>query len=298
MIVSMTGFGTARTEQENFSCVVEVRSVNNRFFKGVIKVPDKLAALEQDLEKLLRDAIGRGSVVLQVAVRDASDAESVVVNRPLLAKYVAFARELQRELAAEKGANLSLELTNLLTLPGVISAGDESAGYFEAHKEIVLRLTRQALAGLAEMRRIEGEALWADLSKHLEIIRGSLAKIAELAPTVSRSYHDKLQLRVQQMLGDARLALNADDLLKEVAMFADRADISEEINRLGGHLDQFESVCKGEEQAGRKLDFISQEMLREANTIASKANDSGIARLTVDIKSSIDRIKEQVQNVE
>ncbi len=115
---------------------------------------------------------------------------------------------------------------------------------------------------------------------------------------VVRAYHEKLKARVNQMVSDAKLSLSDSDLLKEVALFADRADISEEIARLGGHLDQFVAVCEKEDQAGRKLDFISQEMLREANTIASKANDSTIARLTVDIKSSIDRIKEQVQNVE
>jgi uncharacterized protein (TIGR00255 family) len=119
---------------------------------------------------------------------------------------------------------------------------------------------------------------------------------------VVRNYHEKLKARVNQMVSDAKLSLSDADLLKEVALFADRADISEEISRLGGHLDQFNAVCQAATPAaggdGRKLDFIAQEMLREANTIASKANDSTIARLTVDIKSAIDRIKEQVQNVE
>jgi uncharacterized protein (TIGR00255 family) len=148
------------------------------------------------------------------------------------------------------------------------------------------------------MRKREGAALWADLQKHLEVIRTSLEKIAGMAPQVVRAYHEKLKTRVNQMVSEAKLSLSDQDLLKEVALFADRADISEEISRLGGHLEQFVNVCEREDQAGRKLDFISQEMLREANTIASKANDAAIARLTVDIKSAIDRIKEQVQNVE
>src|SRR4029077_15960760 len=137
-----------------------------------------------------------------------------------------------------------------------------------------------------------------DLQRHVEIIRSALAKIAQHAPQVVRTYHDRLRARVNQMVSDAKLSLSDHDLLKEVALFADRADISEEITRLGGHLDQFVSVCQRPDTGGassggdgRKLDFIAQEMLREANTIASKANDATIARLTVDIKSSIDRIK-------
>ena len=191
--------------------------------------------------------------------------------------------------------------------------------YLAAYQDFVLKLVRAAIAKLNEMRRREGAALWADLHRHLDIIRFSLAKIAQFAPAVVRTYHERLRARVNQMVSDAKLSLSDHDLLKEVALFADRADISEEIARLGGHpSDQFIAVCqkddangtgKGEGGGGgasggavggdgRKLDFIAQEMLREANTIASKANDSAIARLTVDIKSAIDRIKEQVQNAE
>src|SRR6185436_1905349 len=140
-----------------------------------------------------------------------------------------------------------------------------------------------------------------DLQRHLDVIKSALKEIAALAPQVARTYHERLRARVNQMVSDARLSLSDQDLLKEVALFADRADISEEVTRLSGHVDQFIATCQRDQAPsaaasagdGRKLDFITQEMLREANTIASKANDSAIARLTVDIKSSIDRIKEQ-----
>jgi uncharacterized protein (TIGR00255 family) len=203
------------------------------------------------------------------------------------------------------GAETSIELTNLLMLPGVVDAGEDSTEYLATHKDLVLKLVAEAVARLTEMRKREGAALWADLKKHLDMIRAALTKIAALAPGVAKGYHEKLKARVSQLVGDAKLSLSDQDLLKEVALFADRADISEEIARLTGHLDQFADVCTKSAAetaagggAGRKLDFISQEMLREANTIASKANDANIAKLTVEIKSSIDRVKEQVQNVE
>jgi uncharacterized protein (TIGR00255 family) len=184
----------------------------------------------------------------------------------------------------------------------VIETGDDRAEYLATHRELVLRLVRESIVKLNQMRQHEGAALWTDLKKHLEVIRVSLAKINEMAPLVVKTYHERLRARVNQMVSDAKLSLSDHDLLKEVALFADRADISEEISRLSGHLEQFIRVWEKDEPelagAGRKLDFIAQEMLREANTIASKANDSTIARLTVDIKSAIDRIKEQVQNVE
>ena len=148
------------------------------------------------------------------------------------------------------------------------------------------------------MRSREGEHLFADLMKHLKAIASNLSEIARRAPFVIDEYHKRLAQRVNVLIGKAELQVNESDLLKEVAVFAERADISEEIQRLTSHLESFEQSCRSGEHAGRKLDFITQEMLREANTIASKANDAQIARHIVEIKGAIDRLKEQVQNVE
>jgi uncharacterized protein (TIGR00255 family) len=299
MLNSMTGFGSASADDKGISCAVELRAVNNRFFKGSIKLPDRLASLEPEIDRILRDAIIRGSVMLSVSVKDLATPTSVAINQSVLNKYIETARAAYGALAETKPG---IDIAALLALPGVIESGDDTAEYVATHKELVMRLVREALVKLNEMRVREGAALWADLKRHLEVIRTSLAKIAEHAPQVVRTYHERLKARVNQMVSEAKLSLSDHDLLKEVALFADRADIAEEISRLGGHLDQFIMVWEKEEPeiagAGRKLDFIAQEMLREANTIASKANDSAIARLTVDIKSAIDRIKEQVQNVE
>jgi uncharacterized protein (TIGR00255 family) len=293
MIKSMTGFGSAAADDHGIACTVEIRSVNNRFFKAVIKLPDKLANLEPEIDRTLRETIGRGSLVLAVSVKDQLSTASISINAAVLKTYV----DQIESLAQHLNRPTHVDLAGLLALPGVVEAGEE-ADYLATHQALVMGLAKGALGHLNEMRKREGAALWADLQKHLEVIRTSLEKIATMAPQVVRAYHEKLKTRVNQMVSEAKLSLSDQDLLKEVALFADRADISEEISRLGGHLEQFVNVCEREDQAGRKLDFISQEMLREANTIASKANDAAIARLTVDIKSAIDRIKEQVQNVE
>ncbi len=323
MLISMTGFGSASADDHGISCSVELRSVNNRFFKAVIKLPDKLATLEPEIDRILRDALVRGSIVLVVSVKERAGAASVTINDAVLKTYLATIKSL----APAVGAPAHIDLAQLLLLPGVVEAGDDSAEFVRKHEEFVLGLVKTALVKLNDMRRREGAALWTDLRRHVEIIRAALAQIAEHAPHVVKTYHERLRARVNQMVADAKLSLSDHDLLKEVALFADRADISEEITRLGGHLDQFISVCQKDADPalshspahpnsapnarssspanaatttgdGRKLDFIAQEMLREANTIASKANDSTLARLTVDIKSAIDRIKEQVQNAE
>jgi uncharacterized protein (TIGR00255 family) len=307
MLISMTGFGSASADNLGLSCTVELRSVNNRFLKAMIKLPDRLAALEPEIDRILRESLVRGSIVLVVSVKDHASPAAISINEAVLKTYVKAIETMAPSFSAG-----SVDLAQLFLLPGVVEAGEDSAEYVRKHEEMVLGLVRQAIAKLNEMRRREGEALWADLRRHLEVIRAALTKIAEHAPLVAQNYHQRLRTRVNQMVADAKLSLSDHDLLKEVALFADRADISEEIARLGSHLDQFVSVCVKQDgnagapaQAalppggdGRKLDFIAQEMLREANTIASKANDSNIARLTVDIKSAIDRIKEQVQNAE
>jgi uncharacterized protein (TIGR00255 family) len=148
------------------------------------------------------------------------------------------------------------------------------------------------------MREREGEQLFKALMGHVTLIGDNLKEIAKRAPAVVEDYHRRLTQRVQQLLAKAELQVSQVDLIKEVAVFAERADIAEEIQRLTSHLDAFEAACRTDEHAGRKLDFITQEMLREANTIASKANDAQIAKHCVEIKGAIDRLKEQVQNVE
>ncbi|HEY7115642.1 MAG TPA: YicC/YloC family endoribonuclease [Tepidisphaeraceae bacterium] len=293
MIVSMTGFGDATAERDGTHYSVEIRSLNNRFFKAVIKLPDNVSGLEPELETMLREQLGRGSITYILKMRSETAEAAYLINTEALDAYLA-------QLQKIKGlnGNMNIDLGALLALPGVCQEPRDESDEIERHGPIIREIAVKAIAKLNAMRGREGEALFKDLMKHTQVISGNLSEIAKRAPFVIEDYHKRLSQRVNVLISKAELQVNQADLLKEVAVFAERADISEEIQRLTSHLDAFEQACRTGEHAGRKLDFITQEMLREANTIASKANDAQIARHIVEIKGAIDRLKEQVQNVE
>jgi uncharacterized protein (TIGR00255 family) len=187
----------------------------------------------------------------------------------------------------------------LLTLPGIVQPALPDEKKAEQIKKMVLSVTQKAIDRLKQMRAAEGAALAADLDSHCKAVKQDLEQIRTRSGVVLQEYQKKLKKRVDELLADAKLKLDKETIAREVAIFADRSDISEEIARLDSHLQQFAESCRTNAQAaGRRLDFISQEMLREANTIASKACDTEIIRCVVDIKCRIDRIKEQVQNIE
>lgn len=292
MIVSMTGFGDAATERAGTHYSVEIRSLNNRFFKSVIRLPDALSSLEPEIEATLREKLGRGSITYTLNIKIASGEAGASLNVGVLDSYLSQLAPLKAKYGA------TVELSSLLQLPGVMEDAVASGDDTEAHQAVIRDLTTTAIVKLIEMRQREGRALFDDLYKHVTIINTSLVEIGKRAPFVVDEYHKKLAARVNQLMAKAELKVNETDLIKEVALFAERADISEEIQRLSEHMRAFEHECRHSEHAGRKLDFITQEMLREANTIASKANDAAIARNIVEIKGAIDRLKEQVQNVE
>lgn len=293
MIVSMTGFGDATAERDGTHYAVEIRSLNNRFYKPVIKLPEVVAGLEPELDGMLREQLVRGSITLTLKMRIESAEAAYRINTPALERYL-------QQLRAVKGLEhgMRIDLASLLQLPGVCQEPRDETDEIERHGPTIRTIAQQAIDKCLKMRREEGEALFADLMKHAKVIADNLSDIEARAPFVIEDYHRRLSQRVNQLLSKAELEVNQADLLKEVAVFAERADISEEIQRLTSHRHAFEQASRGGEHAGRKLDFITQEMLREANTIASKANDARIARHIVEIKTAIDRLKEQVQNVE
>jgi uncharacterized protein (TIGR00255 family) len=293
MIVSMTGFGDATAERDGTHYAVEIRSLNNRFFKVIIKLPETVSGLEPELESTLRESLGRGSITYILKMRSDSAEAAYHINTQALQAYLA-------QLQAIKGldGHIQIDLGALLQLPGVCQEPRDETDEIARHGPTIQELSRKAIAKLDAMRRREGEALFKELMKHVNGIAAHLKEIQIRAPFVIEDYHRRLSQRVSQLMAKAELQVNQNDLIKEVAVFSERADIAEEIQRLTSHLDAFEQSCKTGEHAGRKLDFIAQEMLREANTIASKANDAQIARHIVEIKGAIDRLKEQVQNVE
>ncbi|HEX4123978.1 MAG TPA: YicC/YloC family endoribonuclease [Tepidisphaeraceae bacterium] len=289
----MTGFGDASIESGGTHYAVEIRSLNNRFFKPVIKLPDLLSGMEPELESMLREQLGRGSITYILKMRSESAEAAYHINVPALQAYLNQLRGVQ---GLDK--SIQIDLASLVQLPGVCQEPRDETDEIDQHGPTVRQLTSKAIDKLDAMRKREGQALFVELMKHIAVIAENLKEIEKRAPLVIEDYQKRLQLRINQLLLKAELQVSTADLVKEVAVFAERADIAEEIQRLTSHLESFEQSCRTGEHAGRKLDFIAQEMLREANTIASKANDAAIARGIVEIKGAIDRLKEQVQNVE
>lgn len=293
MILSMTGYGSAQTVDDGISYSVELRSLNNRHYKASIKLSEGFASLEPEVDRWLRDALDRGTISYALRTKDASPTAAYDVNVAALRAYVAQLRDI-----ADSESAVTVDLATLLALPGVCEPPELDDSVRRRRAEVVQRLTRQAVDGLMEMRRREGTALRAHLLEQCGVIRSNLATIEGRSGTVVEDYRQRLQTRVNRLLSAAQLDLDREMLTREVAVYADRCDISEEIIRLRSHLEQFERLCDASEPAGRKLDFIAQEMLREGNTIGSKANDVTIAQHVVEIKAAIERLKEQVANVE
>lgn len=294
MIYSMTGFGDAAAERAGSHYLVEIKSLNNRYFKPTIRLPDAVSSLEAEIESVLRKRVGRGSVVFTLRMKAAGADSPAQINVEMLRSYIA--------QLGQAGFVVS-EVDRLLLLPGVLVSADDlpdDTTELDRHRGIILDLTQKAADKLLDMRRREGQALLGDLMLHTRRIVEHLEGVRARAGGVVEQYYDRLTARVAELMARAELKVAQQDLLKEVAVFAERSDISEELHRLAHHVQQFEDAIKSEdgEHVGRKLDFIAQEMLREANTIGSKANDAEIAGHIVEIKGAIDRLKEQVQNVE
>ncbi|MHC4185003.1 MAG: YicC/YloC family endoribonuclease [Planctomycetota bacterium] len=272
----MTGYGEAEGEVNGVTYAVEIKAVNSRYFKSAVKLPEAVAFLEEDIERFLRQNLSRGSVNYVLRLRNVPANVLFDIDEPALRAYV----ERLGRIAAS-------------AVP--VSPEEEAA---EQIRDVVLKITQEAVDKLRQMRAKEGAALAADLEENCEAIRQDLEQIRARYPVVLQEYRNKLKRRVDELLSEVKLRLDEETLAREVAIFAEKSDISEEIARLGSHLEQFAESGPASAQAGRRLEFISQEMFREANTIASKASDSEITRCVVDIKCRIDRIKEQVQNVE
>ena len=293
MLLSMTGFGAAAGQVDGVEYAVEIRSVNNRYYKSSIKLPEDLSAVEPEIERLLRESLSRGSVTATVRMRLGDEQAAGEINVAALNKYL----DQLRMVETEANPTLRIDLASLLLLPGVCNAPAVSE-LAERTTDGLIALVKKALAALVAMRTKEGHALAGNLLDNCTVIQEQLALVAKRSPSVVAEYQLRLSARVQELTRAAQLEMDSAMLAREVAIFAERSDINEEISRLTGHVEQFRAAANGDEPAGRKLDFIAQEMLREANTIASKANDGEIARAAVEMKTAIDRIKEQVQNAE
>lgn len=294
MIRSMTGFGDASNNDAGSVYSVEVRSVNNKFLKTSIRIPDRFASLEPEIEQIVRATVARGSVTVTVNCTDTDEGAAQDINAPALRKYA-------QQVADAIGTPIeSISVADLVSLPGVLCPPSDEDTRLERARVAVSPLVKLALEHLVAMRTREGISLHDDLVGHLDFISERLDEIQVIAPRVIKDYESRLKARMESLISDAGVEIEQAEILREIAVYAEKTDIAEEIARLSEHLIHFKDLLadEGSRPLGRTMDFLSQELLREANTIASKSPDAKMSRLIVEIKGAIDRIKEQVQNAE
>ena len=290
----MTGFGEAHRQADGVAVVVEVRTINNRYFKLTLKCGEGYSLLEPEIESVVRQQIRRGTVQVALRVDRVRGSEDYQLNQAVLSNY----RRQLRELSDQWHLGEAVPLAQLLLLPGVVIENPTSPAEAEEEWPLVRETLVAAMENLAHMRADEGRAMATDLRANCQSIAAELKQVEERAPLVVAAYRERLVDRLKSTLAEFAVTLNPADLIKEVGLFAERSDISEEIVRLRSHLQQFDSIMELPESSGRKLEFLTQEMFRETNTIGSKANDVQIARHVIEIKASIERIREMIQNVE
>ena len=292
MLRSMTGFGRCEDTVDGRDIIVEIKSVNHRYFEFSSRITRGYGFLDEKLKSYIQGRIARGKVDVYVSIETLEDTDAqVLVNHSLASGYVAALRELAERY------NLRDDIS--------VSSVSRYSDIFTIHKtpedeEIIWNAVRQvldrSLDAFIRMRETEGSRLKADVESRAERILALVSQIEERSPQTVKEYEQKLLARLQEMLSDVKI--EEQRILTEAAIFADKVAVAEETVRLRSHFDQFRKMLNSEEAIGRKLDFIVQEMNREANTIGSKAVDSQIAYLVVEIKAEIEKIREQIQNIE
>lgn len=281
---SMTGFGAARRDTDALRIVIEARSVNGRFLKTNLKMPTVLNPWEGHIEQRIKQRVGRGTVSVSVSLQRTSPEAVVNVNADVVQAYQAVFRRL------------GVPETPLATLPGVIGGPEQAVR--DDEWQTVAEALDSALDAMVAMREREGQDLSSALTGLCEQISQHKATIAQRAPDVVREYQHKLHERLTRLLQETDVTLDAQQLAREVAIFADRCDITEELERLEAHIGRTRELLAGGGQIGRTLEFLAQEMHREANTMGSKSADAALAHAVVALKAEIERFKEQVANIE
>jgi len=292
MILSMTGYGTGSAQNGDITVSVEIKTVNHRFLDMHIRLAREYLFLEQDIQQMVRAALDRGRVEVSAVIQN-SNAAAFSINTTLIRKYLEAADKIKEEFHLSD----SLELKTILSLPGVLQSetGDASENE-EILSDLIRSSIRNALEGVERMRKREGEALRASILQNLGVIEENTERIRDLSLKSAGECLEKLRERIALLVPQG--GIDPQRLAQEAAFLADKGDISEEIGRLGSHIDQYRAFADGKEKAGKKLDFMLQEMQREANTILSKSGNLEISRLAIAIKTDIEKMREQVQNIE
>jgi uncharacterized protein (TIGR00255 family) len=293
MILSMTGYGTGSAQQDGTSVSVEIKTVNHRFLDLHLRISREYQSLEGEIQPLIRGALDRGRADISVTVQNAAE-DALEINSNLLKGYLAAVGKLREEFNFQD----SLDLKTVLSLPGILQAKDSVPAENSAVLSDLLRKSvKEALDGVLQMRGREGEALRADMQRNLAGIEENANSIQAISASSAPEHLKKLQERLDQLLAQQG-GIDPQRLAQEAALLADKSDISEELARLKSHIEQYYSLMDSKEKAGKKLDFLLQELQREANTILSKSGNLEISRLAIAIKTDIEKLREQVQNVE
>jgi len=293
----MTGYGEAHYQSESLSLSIELRALNNRYLKVSLRALEPYNLLEPEFEKVIRRTIRRGTIQVSLRCERQHAAQDFRVNATAVRSYLGQLRAMEGELGLSKLPTDAL-LGQVLNLPGVVPEPGNTSFNADQEWPILERVLEEALARLQAMRQEEGPAMTQEFLAYRDQIAAELNKIRKRAPDVVTLYRDRLLERVRSLLTELDVKLDRSDLIKEVSVFAERSDVSEEVVRLASHLDQFNDFLNEPESPGRKMEFLTQEMFREANTIGSKASDVEISRHVVEIKGTLEKIRELVQNIE
>lgn len=292
MVRSMTGFGRAKYSENGLNITVEFKSVNHRYFEFTSRLPKGYMFLDEKLKSFCQQKISRGKLEASVIIEDNSEgATAVEVNTAYGEAYLAAIKDMSRRYHIKNDVKMS----SLVMNPELFTVKKQALPE-EILTEAVLKTAEEAMESFISMREAEGERLKNDVKSRTDFILEKVSFVEERSPETVKAYREKLEQKIKELIGDAQI--DEQRLLTETAIFADKVAVAEETVRLKSHIKQFCSLLEVNEPIGRKLDFIVQEMNREANTIGSKAQDIEIAHTVVDIKSEIEKIREQIQNIE
>lgn len=293
MIRSMTAYGRGEYQQGDTLFIAEVRSVNNRYRDIILRIPKNFQTLEKDLRSIILGRIRRGRIEASIQVDENGEQNpcNLELNMPLVDSYL----KVFDQLAERFGLDREVHLETLCQMKDVIIAKPESVD-LDRVKPGFLGVLQQALDSLDVMRIREGEAIAVDFAKRLDLLEGYVNEVGKRAPDVVEEYRKRLKESINSLLEDA--SVDEGRLTQEVAIFADRSDITEEVVRIRSHLKQFREYLSVDEALGRRLDFLIQEINREVNTLGAKASDSMISGFTVEMKAELEKLREQVQNIE
>lgn len=292
MIKSMTGFGAGDCENQDFKVHVEIKAVNQRYLETNYHMPYSLNMFENALTKTIKEYASRGKLDVNIRFQDLRDkAVNIAVDKGLVEAYGKALQEIQMQLQL----TAPITASQIAAYPDVLKIAEENQD-LEAAEPVLMSAVKEALDNFVAMRTTEGRNIQADLLARIDTLEGFVGELEKLAPEIVASYKQRLENLLEEYL--AKENIEESRIIQEVALFTDKVNYTEETVRLRSHFAQFRSIITSDEPVGRKLDFLIQEMNREINTVASKANSSGAAQFVVDVKSEIEKIREQIQNIE